>query len=199
MVGSRGLGKLSVGKVLAERADDYWNSLSTSGAKRALENLFMDRLIQILKDGAIIRRRARRNECTRAEWDHVDKLASEKWRLIATSRDGSTPIAELPHDDPWVRRQRLRISTRLRSRHRLESQWRGYPVPPRLRFVAVRFYAQTSRLPGFVARDRPSGQVTPVVKLGTAALPAGFAAPNEITKLSARREAPISIKSRPNP
>jgi hypothetical protein len=76
-----------------------WVSLIVSGAHEdAVRRLFTLRLAQVPPTGDPLRR-ARRSECTPAEWHLAETLADQDWRLLSLARaDDDEPTAEVAHD-----------------------------------------------------------------------------------------------------
>lgn len=103
----RGPNGEGIGSVLSRRAEDYWKTLASDSERNALEDLLTLRLLDISAIDSLVRRKARKSDCTDLEWKHATNLASEQWRLVVTSNDGADAIAELAHDvlvrNPWQR------------------------------------------------------------------------------------------------
>ncbi|MBM4430690.1 MAG: hypothetical protein FJ026_10145, partial [Chloroflexi bacterium] len=83
--------------VLARRAENYVDTCSEAG-QETLRRLFTLRLVHVPIEGEAVRRRARRSECTDAEWEQVQALAGSYWRLLVTSQEEGEPTAEVAHD-----------------------------------------------------------------------------------------------------
>ena len=88
---------LGVRGVLAQRADDFFATCGDD-ARAALKRLFTLKLAHVPLRGEVVRRRARRDECTHSEWALVEALSSEDWRLLVTGEEGGVPIVEVAHE-----------------------------------------------------------------------------------------------------
>ena len=71
--------------------------------------LFTLRLAHVPETGEPVRRRARRSECSAAEWEMAEKLAEQDWRLLTLARaaDGE-PVVEVAHEQLLRRWPRLK-------------------------------------------------------------------------------------------
>jgi WD40 repeat protein len=83
--------------VLAQRAEDYFEACSGEQQK-ALKRLFTLRLAHVPVEGEVVRRRARQNECSEAEWNLVQEIAGPNWRLLVIGEEAGESIAEVAHE-----------------------------------------------------------------------------------------------------
>src|SRR5262249_17551454 len=81
-----------------ERAERY--RAQNPGREGDLRRLFTLRLAQVPRVGDVIKRRARRAECSADEWRIAEELAGEEWRLVtlAAPEMSSDVSAEVAHE-----------------------------------------------------------------------------------------------------
>ena len=85
-----------VSAALRERAERY---LAQNKPREGdLKRLFTLRLAQVPRLGDVIKRRARRAECSAGEWAIAEELAGEEWRLVALEGAGGPVTAEVAHE-----------------------------------------------------------------------------------------------------
>jgi len=118
--------------VLARRAEDYLATCSQE-EQGTLRRLFTLHLVHVSREGDAVRQRARRSECTEAEWAQVQTLAEPHWRLLVTGQEEGEPTAEVAHDvllrawdrlAEWIREKREVLEWKGRLRTRLE-EWQN--------------------------------------------------------------------------
>jgi hypothetical protein len=82
---------------LRRRAETFLAGLAND--ETVGRRLFTLRLAHVPEVGEPVRRRARRSECSAAEWAMVEKLAEQDWRLLtlASAADGE-PVVEVAHE-----------------------------------------------------------------------------------------------------
>lgn len=83
--------------VLARRAEEFFE-ICREDDQAHLQRLFKLRLVHVPLEGEIARRRARREECTEAEWQLVEAMAGPDWRLLVTGGTGDDAAAEVAHE-----------------------------------------------------------------------------------------------------
>ena len=97
-----------ISATLRERAECY--CAEGKAKERDLERLFTLHLTLVLRRGYVIKRRARRAECSANEWNIAEELAEAKWRLVTLEKD----VAEVAHEqllrswptlDGWLKRR----------------------------------------------------------------------------------------------
>ena len=97
-----------VSATLRERVECY--CAEGKAQERDLERLFTLHLTLVLRRGYVIKRRARRAECSANEWNIAEELAEAKWRLVTLEKD----VAEVAHEqllrswptlDGWLKRR----------------------------------------------------------------------------------------------
>ena len=85
-----------VSVALRERADRY--RVQNQRRERDLRRLFTLRLSQVPRLGDVIKRRARRTECSADEWTIAVELAGEDWRLVTLEGGSGEVTAEVAHE-----------------------------------------------------------------------------------------------------
>ncbi len=85
-----------VSAALRERAERY--RAQNKPREDNLRRLFTLRLAQVPRLGDVIKRRARRAECSSGEWDVAEELAGEEWRLVTVEGASGDVTAEVAHE-----------------------------------------------------------------------------------------------------
>jgi hypothetical protein len=104
-----------VSAALRERAERY--RVQNKVREGDLKRLFTLRLAQVPRLGDVLKRRARRAECSIGEWRIAEELSGEDWRLVTlTLQDlGTEVLAEVAHEQilrkwpalgEWLKEQR---------------------------------------------------------------------------------------------
>jgi tetratricopeptide (TPR) repeat protein len=90
-------GIVDVAAPLRRRAEAFFADPATD--ETIIRRLFTLRLAYVPETGDPVRRRARRGECSAAEWAVAEKLADQQWRLLTLARaaDGE-PVVEVAHE-----------------------------------------------------------------------------------------------------
>jgi tetratricopeptide (TPR) repeat protein len=97
---------VDVAAPLRTRAEAFLEQPGTDLA--VVRRLFTLHLAQVPKVGEPVRRRARRGECTPAEWALAETLADEKWRLLSLAGAADAePVVEVAHEQLLSRWPRL--------------------------------------------------------------------------------------------
>ena len=86
-----------VSAALRERAERY--RVQNKPRDGDLKRLFTLRLAQVPRLGDVIKRRARRAECSAQEWDIAEELAKEDWRLVTLEGGNGEITAEVAHEE----------------------------------------------------------------------------------------------------
>ena len=89
---------IDIGGVLATRAEEFLKAQPEED--KALRRLLTLRLAVVPPEGEPVRRQAKREECTEAEWSLAARLAEHPWRLVVMGEneaDGRI-IAEVAHE-----------------------------------------------------------------------------------------------------
>ena len=91
-------GIVDIGLPLKRRADAFLELPTTD--PDVVRRLFTLRLAQVAQVGEPVRRRARKSECTPAEWSVAEQLAGSDQRLLTISDPllGGEPIVEVAHE-----------------------------------------------------------------------------------------------------
>ena len=91
-------GIVDIGLPLKRRADAFLELPTTD--PDVVRRLFTLRLAQVAQVGEPVRRRARKSECTPAEWSVAEQLAGSDQRLLTISNPllGGEPIVEVAHE-----------------------------------------------------------------------------------------------------
>jgi tetratricopeptide (TPR) repeat protein len=98
---------VDVGAPLRKRAEAFLDSPRTD--ENTLRRLFTLRLAQVPEMGDPVRRRARKAECSAAEWGLAEKLADQDWRLLTLARAvDDEPVVEVAHEQLLRRWPRLK-------------------------------------------------------------------------------------------
>lgn len=87
---------VDISRPLADKAERFLTRHHEDEA--TLRRLFTLKLALVPKEGDIVRRRARREECSDAEWQLIEVMAERDWRLLTTGEDGGEPVAEVAHE-----------------------------------------------------------------------------------------------------
>ena len=87
---------VDIGAPLADKAERFF--ALHRDRQDDLRRLFTLKLALVPKQGDIVRRRARRAECSDAEWALAEALADTDWRLVTTSEENAQPVAEVAHE-----------------------------------------------------------------------------------------------------
>jgi hypothetical protein len=106
---------IDIGGVLASRAEEFLRG--NPDWEGTLRRLLILKLAALAHGGEPIRREARREECTEAEWALAGRLAEYPWRLLVVGerRGDSEVVAELAHEallgawprlSSWLREER---------------------------------------------------------------------------------------------
>ena len=85
-----------VSAALRERAERY--RAQNKPREGDLRRLFTLRLAQVPRLGDVIKRRARRAECSPREWGIAEELAGEDWRLVTLEGGSGEVTAEVAHE-----------------------------------------------------------------------------------------------------
>ena len=85
-----------ISAALRERAERY--RAQNKPREGDLKRLFTLRLAQVPRLGDVIKRRARRVECSPGEWGIAEELAREDWRLVTLEGADGTVMAEVAHE-----------------------------------------------------------------------------------------------------
>jgi hypothetical protein len=85
-----------ISAALRERADRYREK--NKPREGDLKRLFTLRLAQVPRLGDVIKRRARRAECSAGEWRIAEELAGEEWRLLTLEGGSGEVTAEVAHE-----------------------------------------------------------------------------------------------------
>jgi hypothetical protein len=85
-----------VSAALRERAERY--RAQNQPRERDLKRLFTLRLAQVPRVGEVIKRRARRTECSVGEWGIAEELAGEDLRLVTVEGGTGAVTAEVAHE-----------------------------------------------------------------------------------------------------
>ena len=98
---------VDVAAPLRRRAEAFLADSANDEA--VLRRLLTLRLAHVPEAGDPVRRRARRSECSAAEWAVAQRLAEQNWRLLTLARaaDGE-PLAEVAHEQLLQRWPRLK-------------------------------------------------------------------------------------------
>jgi uncharacterized protein YjbI with pentapeptide repeats len=101
-------GIVDIGLPLKRRADAFLELPTTD--PDVVRRLFTLRLAQVAQVGEPVRRRARKSECTPAEWSVAEQLAGSDQRLLTISNPllGGEPIVEVAHEQLLQRWPTLR-------------------------------------------------------------------------------------------
>lgn len=89
-------GLVDISRPLAEKAERF--VAAHAARTEVLRRLFTLKLALVPKEGAIMRRRARRDECTGEEWALIEAMAHRDWRLVTTGDEAGEPTAEVAHE-----------------------------------------------------------------------------------------------------
>ena len=85
-----------VSAALRDRAERFL--AQNQPRERDLRRLFTLRLTQVPRLGDVIKRRARRAECSAEEWNIAEELAKEDWRLVVLEGGSGEVTAEVAHE-----------------------------------------------------------------------------------------------------
>lgn len=87
---------VDISRPLADKAERFL--ALHQDRENELRELFTLKLALVPKEGEVVRRRARRSECSDAQWTLVEAMAGRDWRLLTTGELGGTPVAEVAHE-----------------------------------------------------------------------------------------------------
>src|SRR5262249_5566734 len=94
---------IQIGAALTRRADDFLKEHEEKAD--AVRRLFTLKLAIAQEEGAAVRRRARRSDCSLEEWALVETLSGlttppgeKPWRLVVTGEEDGQPTAEVAHE-----------------------------------------------------------------------------------------------------
>ena len=85
-----------ISALLRQRADRYRTQYKPR--EDDLRRLFTLKLAQVSRSGDVIKRRARRAECSPEEWRIAEGLSAEEWRLVTLEGVGDEVTAEVAHE-----------------------------------------------------------------------------------------------------
>ena len=92
---------IQVSSALVKRADQF---LAEHAADlETIKRLFCLQLAHVPREGEPVRRRARRSNCTDAEWSLIEQLSGADWRLLVTGEVDGVAQAEIAHENPVAR------------------------------------------------------------------------------------------------
>ncbi len=87
---------VDIGRPLTEKAERFL--AAHLDRQNDLKRLFTLKLAHVTKAGEVVRRRARRSDCSEAEWSLVEALVDREWRLLSVGTEGGEPVAEVAHE-----------------------------------------------------------------------------------------------------
>ena len=89
-------GFLDISRPLADKGERFL--AANADGEDELRRLITLKLSLQPREGEILRRRARRGECSAEQWALLEAMSQPAWRLIVISAEGGEPTAEVAHE-----------------------------------------------------------------------------------------------------